>query len=135
MPRTAIKNTARLFDEYKRHYDYAKERMESARADLEYLVASAAELEGTVTTKFEGGEIKAGYGLRRTLDEARWEEIKAQVPEHLSPVVYKPSLELKGLRYLEEREPDLYKIIATAITEKPSKVSIKVAFDEVPDVV
>ena len=41
-------------------------------------------------------------------------------------VEYKPKLSDAGAKWLKEHEPELYKYLATCITEKPAKVGVKV---------
>lgn len=79
----------------------------------------------TITTD-TGLKITVTGKLNRTLDAATWAELESVIPEALRPVVYKPSLELKGLRYLENNEPDIFAIVSKAITTKPAKPSISI---------
>ena len=76
---------------------------------------SAGEFKVTVTGK-----------MTRTLDADLWESVKDSIPEDLRPVTYKPSLDLKGLRYLQENKPEIYAIAAKAIETKPAKTAIAI---------
>lgn len=62
--------------------------------------------------------------LNRTLDRALWNEIEPTIPRDLRPVEYVPRIDAKGLRYLEQNAPDIYRSIAPALTVKPGKPSI-----------
>lgn len=64
--------------------------------------------------------------INRTLDRAAWETIAPTIPEALRPVEYAPRLDLKGLRYLENNEPEIYRQVAQAITARPGKPSISI---------
>ena len=64
--------------------------------------------------------------LNRTLDRALWNEIERTIPKAKRPVEYVPRLDTKGLRYLENYEPELFRTIAQAITTKPGKPAISI---------
>lgn len=55
---------------------------------------------------------------------------KLGIPENLLPLKYKPELELKGLRYLESNEPEIYKTFCKALTVEPAKTSVTVIRNE-----
>lgn len=82
--------------------------------------------EGSETHKTDDYKITITGRINRTLDPAAWEGIQHKIPEDRRPVQYKPALDLKGLKYLKENEPKLYRIAAEAITAKPGKPSVKV---------
>jgi hypothetical protein len=48
------------------------------------------------------------------------------ISTELTPVKYKPELELKGVRYLEDNEPELFKTFSKAMTIEPAKTSVTV---------
>jgi len=83
--------------------------------------------EGSKTHTVENYKITITGKINRTLDVAQWENIKDQIAEGLRPVIYKPSIDLTGLRYIKNNEPEVYNIASQAITSKPGKpgVSIK----------
>lgn len=82
--------------------------------------------EGSQTHKPDGYKVTITGKINRTLDPAAWDSVADRVPANLSPVKYKPSLDTKGLKYLKENEPDIYRIVAEAITAKPAKPAVKV---------
>jgi hypothetical protein len=51
---------------------------------------------------------------------------KLDIPADLSPVKQKPELDLKGLRYIEANEPEIYKLFTKAMTVEPAKTSVTV---------
>lgn len=83
--------------------------------------------EGAQTHDIGDYKITITSKLTRTLDGDKWDEIKAGLPEQYRLIVdWKPSLDLKGLRWVQENEPDIYKKVAQAVTIKPAKTSVVV---------
>lgn len=105
----------------------AKSEMEQAEAAL--LKAVGHQVEGSssfvIADKYK---ITTTGKINRTISAPLWNEIKNKIPEPLANrlVQYKPSLNLRELRYVELNEQDWFKIIAPAITAKPAKPSIEV---------
>lgn len=66
--------------------------------------------------------------INRTIDTRQWESVEQKIPEGIAKrvVKLKPSLNLRELRFIQNNEPELYRIIATAITAKPGKPSLTV---------
>lgn len=94
------------------------------------------ELLSFLTTKTEGSEshqigpykVTLTGRLNRKVD---WDMVKALgVPSALNPVKEKPELDLKGLRYLESNEPEIYKTFCKAMTIEPAKTSVTVIRNE-----
>lgn len=85
-------------------------------------------LEGSHTEKTEYYSITTTGRLTRNLDADKLPEISGQIPRAIFDRVirYKPNLNLTELRYIENNEPDIYKIIAEAITSSPAKTSVTV---------
>lgn len=125
-------------DELAMHWLDAKQREEEGRRDrveieermLEMLDGQTKE-EGTTTHAYEGGAVKVTGKLTRSLDAKVWSEIESTIPEDLRPVTYEPKLDLKGLRYLEGSEPEVYAKVISAITTKPAKSAVKVEVSRV----
>ena len=82
--------------------------------------------EGSQTHKVGARKVKVTGKLTRKLLPDEWERVAKTIPEALHPVQYKPSLDLKGLRYLEANEPDAYALVAQAIETKPAKPAVEV---------
>lgn len=99
-----------------------------ARIALEdsILEITGAKPEGSETHKAGEFKVTVTGKMTRTLDADLWESIKDSIPEDLRPVTYKPSLDLKGLRYLQNNEPEIYAIAAKAIEMKPAKTAIAI---------
>lgn len=108
----------------KRAEDAARDARIQVEADI--IDALGCEEEGSKTHDLEGVKVTITGKINRTLDRAAWEGVAPSIPENMRPVEYKPSLDLKGLRYLQDNEPDLYRMVAEAITAKPGKPSVSV---------
>ena len=88
--------------------------------------------EGSATHELvDGSKLTITSKITRTVDEAAWRSIMADIPEHLRPISFaeKAVLDLKGLRWLMENEPRMYNRVAAAVTAKKAKsaLSLKVA--------
>ena len=88
--------------------------------------------EGTQTVMLDDGRrLTITNKIDRKIDDAAWRAVMDKIPSELRPIthVLEPKLDLKGLRWCMEHRPDLYAVIATAITAKPAKpgVSLKAA--------
>lgn len=102
-----------------------------ARIDAEQaLIALAGDLkaEGTITLPSDAYKITITTKVNRSVDQARLTEIASQVPAEFGKrlIRWKPDLVLTELRYLEANEPQVFAIVAQAITANPAKPSIEV---------
>ena len=82
--------------------------------------------EGSQTHDAGTYKVTVTSSMTRKLDEKKWKDIEDSIPEDLRPVNYKPSIDLKGIRYLQENYPETYAIVTKALTVKPAKPSVKV---------
>ena len=84
--------------------------------------------EGAATHDAPGFKIKVEQRINRKVDGKKWVLIADGIPEHLRPVqiVEEYKVETKGLRWLRDNEPGLYKLACSAMEEKPMKPSVKV---------
>ena len=80
--------------------------------------------EGSQTHTAEHWKITITGRINRTLDREKWSEIRDQIPPHLRPV--KESLDDAGVKWLRDNEPDLYSLIAQAVTAKPGKPGVQI---------
>ena len=73
-------------------------------------------------------KVKVEQRIIRKLDEKAWAVVADQIPEALRPVTIKETLtvETKGVRWLKDNEPGFYKLLCSAMEEKPAKPSVKV---------
>jgi hypothetical protein len=117
--------------ELSRDWLEAKTEEEEAR---DRRVAVEEELIKQLGVKAEGskthdlGEFKVTVTgvISRTLDKEVWESIKDKLPPEIRPVTYEPKLDVTGVKWLQEHQPEDYKILARALVIKPGKVGVKV---------
>ncbi len=82
--------------------------------------------EGQKTYAADGWKITVKAPLIRTMDWKQWEHTKAKIPVALWPVEMKPSLDEKGVKWLQNNEPELYYLLAECLTVKPGNVQVTV---------
>lgn len=106
----------------------AEERARDERVNVEQqiIALTGCKEEGSKTHEAGDFKITVTGKLNRKLDLPIWRDIESKIPENLRPVTYKPSLDLKGLRYLQNNEPEIYAIAAKAIETKPAKTAINI---------
>lgn len=85
-------------------------------------------VEGSTHVEDAGWRITVTAKLTRTLDEARLRQVAHQIPDDVGAKVirWKPDLVLKELRACQEYRPDIYEVLASAITTKPAKPAVKI---------
>lgn len=64
--------------------------------------------------------------VNRKMDWAKWEQIKSQVPAQLHPVKTKLELDDRGVKYLRDNEPEIYKLLPIEIKEGKTAVKVEV---------
>lgn len=110
-----------------RQYQLAKENEQLAkegRLEAEKALLDAIRLEkqeGTETFATEGFKIKVTSKLNRSLDFPAYQAL--DLGDNLAFVTLKPEIDLKRLRAIEMVDPA---IVASCVTVKPAKPSIKV---------
>ena len=121
---TDLDLAAQTWRECKAAEDVARERRIDAEQKIIEILGVAEE--GATTQKTEFFAVTTTGKLIRSLDIAAWEAVRGDVPDEISPVVYKPSLDLRKLRAIETTNPSVYKIVLCALTVKPGKPAISV---------
>ena len=53
--------------------------------------------------------------------------IAAKIPESLQPVKVKRELDDTGVKYLANNEPQIYRLLAKALTIKPAKTAVNIS--------
>lgn len=89
-----------------------------------------------ITGKKEEGSstVKAGESFKvtvtgtvsRKMDWAKWESVKDKVPAQLHPVKTKLELDEKGVKYLRDNEPEIYKLLPIEVKEGKTGIKIEV---------
>jgi len=66
--------------------------------------------------------------LNRKLDLKRYDQFVDRIPEALRPIKVKRELDVTGIKYLANNEPDIYALIANsgALTVEPAKTSVTI---------
>lgn len=92
------------------------------------LLAIVGELPAEGTTRQTDGSLVAVIrtSLRRSVDATALTRIAPQIPEAIGKrlIRWKPELDTKELRYVQNNEPQVYALLAPAIEVKPAKPSI-----------
>jgi hypothetical protein len=66
--------------------------------------------------------------LIRNIDWDMYDKaIAAKIPESLQPVKVKRELDDSGVKYLANNEPQIYRLLAKALTIKPAKTAVKIS--------
>lgn len=125
-----IKNISERFLEIKEiEIELKAERETIESALIDWL---GAKEEGAKVHTIGDYKITITGRMTRSVDADVWDDVYGKIPEDLRAVVnWKPSLDLRGLRYIQENEPEVYKVLAKAITVKPAKTSVTITKKEV----
>lgn len=104
-----------------------RRRTDSRISEVERLILQNVESkdEGSITEQAGDFKLSVTFKLNRKLDESIWARIRNDIPTNLHPVRYKPEVDTKGVRWLQNNEPELYRVLAEALTVKPAKPYIK----------
>lgn len=102
----------------------------AARLQAEQAVlALVGELPAEGTTRKDAGPLQLVIqtSIRRSVDADKLAAIAGRIPEEIGKrlIRWKPELVARELHYLQNNEPDLYGVVATAIEAKPAKPSIR----------
>ncbi len=89
-------------------------------------------LEGTTTAVFGSYTVKVTGKLTRELDPEKVATLDAQIPAALlnRVITYKPALDLREYRYMQDHEPEYFQALASAVTTKPAKPTIAITIKE-----
>ncbi len=109
----------------------------AARLDAEHALVAlmneqrALPLEGTEHAEALSYKVTVSTKLTRTLDAERVAALDAEIPAEIlrRVITYKPSLNLREYRYIEQNEPAFFAALAKAVTTKPAKPTIDVRFE------
>lgn len=94
-------------------------------AMLHYHNISDERLEGTITVETESYKIKETRELTTKVDAVKYEMVKDQLG-NISPVRFKPDLDVRLYKSIAENNPDLYKICQSFVSVKPAKPSFSI---------
>ena len=100
-----------------------------ARIELEGQIFDLVDkkADGSKTTTIEGYKVTVTTGTTsKVLDWDKFIEICDQLPEEQQPYKLKPELETKGMAWLSESYPAIYRALAKIIETKPKKPGFKI---------
>ena len=121
---TDLEHLASLWREAKR--DEEEARQSRIAIEQQIINVTGCKEEGSQTHAAGDWKITVTGKMNRTLDRAAWESIAPHIPADLRPVEYAPKLDTKGLRYLQEKNPDVYRRVCEAVVAKPGKPAVQV---------
>ena len=105
-------------------------RDERVRAESELVAAlDSLPTEGTFNSEFGRFNVTVRTGINRKTTQAALTAISDRVPEAFRKrlIRWKPEVDLRELRFIQNNEPELYAVVSEAITETPAKPSVTVA--------
>lgn len=106
----------------------AKATAKRIELEEELIAVVGAKEEGAQTHTIGDFKITITGKLNRKIDWDVFDKtISSKIPENLHPVKMKRELDETGVKYLANNEPQLYKILARALTIKPAKTSVTIA--------
>ena len=111
--------------EAKRAEDVANKARIALEAEI--IAAVGEPDEGSATHELiDGSKLTITAKITRTVDEAAWRQVMPMVPEALRPIqlVETAKLDVKGLRWLQEHRPEVYAVVAQAVTAKRAKTAV-----------
>ena len=107
--------------------DEAKATAKRIALEEELIELVGAKKEGAQTHTIGDFKITITGRINRKIDWDLFDSgIASKIPETLHPVKVKRELDDTGVRYIENNEPQLYKILAKALTVKPAKTSVTI---------
>ncbi len=125
MDSPSLETLADAYAEAKRYENEAVEYRRDLAAQIAELTRHSGEGSKTYATE-SGWKVAVKAPLIRSMDWLKWETVKQSIPAEFHPVEMKPSLDEKGVKWLEANEPALYAILATALTVKPGALQVTV---------
>lgn len=107
--------------------DEAKATAKRIALEEELIELVGAKKEGAQTHTIGDYKVTITGRINRKIDWDVFDKsISSKIPESLHPVKVKRELDETGIRYLENNEPQLYKILAKALTVKPAKTNVTI---------
>ena len=107
----------------------AEKKANERRVELEEeLIAILGQKEeGAQTHEVGDYKVTITGKLIRKIDWDLYDKsIAAKIPESLQPVKVKRELDDSGVKYLANNEPQIYRLLAKALTIKPAKTNVTI---------
>lgn len=112
----------------------AEDAANKERLEIEGIIVSLTghREEGAETHEAGPYKLTVTGRMTRTWDLEQLEQILPGIPEELWPVRTKREVDLNGIRWIEDNEPEVYRAITQALTVKPAKTSVVVKVVQQP---
>ena len=106
----------------------AKAKAEMPELEKQIIAIVGEKEEGTTNCETLQFKISTTGKINRKLEVDALNGVRHLIPEAIFNrlINVKPAIDLKELRYVEANEPQIYSIIARAITSKPAKTAIRI---------
>ena len=112
----------------KQSIDATKKELDSINSEIESAFHEQNIVEGVLHASGDLYKVTVTKKLNRSLDIEAYQSL--DLPENAQFVDFKPSINLKRMRAVEQLEPS---IIEACVTVKPAKSTIKIEEEEVKD--
>lgn len=80
--------------------------------------------EGSKTHAVGSYKVTITGRINRKIDWELFDQVSSKIPETLWPV--KRTLDVTGVKYLANNEPQLYKVLSPALTVEPAKTTVSI---------
>ena len=107
----------------------AEKEANAKRVELEeeLIAALGAKEEGQETHKVGDYKVTIEGKLTRKIDWKAFDAfVSSKIPDSLHPVKMVREVDVAGVKYLANNEPQLYKILSRALTVTPAKTYVKI---------
>jgi len=107
----------------------AEKKANERRIELEeeLIAILGSKEEGAQTHEVGEYKVTITGKLIRSIDWDMYDKsIAAKIPESLQPVKVKRELDDTGVKYLANNEPQIYRLLAKALSIKPAKTAVKI---------
>jgi hypothetical protein len=87
------------------------------------------ELGSQTTQRIDGFKVVVKLPINYRIDSTIWDEVKTKIPVAKRPVKTKLDVDVTGLKWLADNEPDIYQVAAKAITSSAGKPAVSVTVE------
>ncbi len=126
-PAQTLESLADAWADAKHAEDAAAKRRFEIEAQI--IALTGERDEGSETRELaDGRKLTVTAKVTRDLDETKYRAVMHRIPEEMRPVQFieVARVDTKGVRWLAENRPDLYAILAEAMTVRKAKTAIQV---------
>ncbi len=104
----------------------AQETVAAAETAIVQMVGSRDE--GAFTVACDNFKVTTNQPINRSVNKTTVEAIRREIPEDIFQAMFdfKPSLNVKLFKECQHLRPEVYDLVARAVTSKPGKVAVKV---------